>query len=340
MKIQLYTLLIICFVSAQAFASPGEEGPIAELTEVTVGYMPILPVAQCFIVEGLDWAKDAGLRFDMVRFPNGPAMVQALASGKLDIMYFGIGPAMVARSRGIDIKVLASNIVEQIAFIADPKLASHYDAADPATMFSQFQTKENRRVKIATFPTGSVPDTVLKHWIIEMLDMDIEDVEILAMGADQVLQAMLAGKVDAAAILEPVLTIVQERRPDIRVLARSAEMFPNQPGAVLAVRSEFMEAHPEQIEKLVALHIKATDYLVENPQEAASVIQKFIGQGLVPVETIEKALRSPSTNFISDVHAIIEPTETMYRFQLEQGSIQQELDLSTLFDTSVYDRVQ
>ena len=108
--------------AAAAFALPGALAlsPLASAqTPVTlrVGYIPIIPMTQLFIMEGEGWTRQAGIDLKLTQFSSGPAMVQALASGSLDVVYVGIGPAMVARSRGIDIKVLASNIIDQVAFI-------------------------------------------------------------------------------------------------------------------------------------------------------------------------------------------------------------------------------
>ena len=82
-----------------------------------VGYIPIIPMTQLFIMQGGGLDRQAGLRLQLTQFSSGPTMVQALASGSLDVAYVGIGPALVARSRGIDIKVLASNIIDQVALI-------------------------------------------------------------------------------------------------------------------------------------------------------------------------------------------------------------------------------
>ncbi|NIQ93935.1 MAG: nitrate ABC transporter substrate-binding protein, partial [Desulfuromonadales bacterium] len=48
----------------------------------------------------------AGINLELTRFSNGPAIVQAIASGKMDTMCFGIGPAMVTRGKGIELKVI------------------------------------------------------------------------------------------------------------------------------------------------------------------------------------------------------------------------------------------
>ena len=51
------------------------------------------------------------------------------------------------------------------------------------------------------------------------------------------------------------------------------------------------------------------------------------------------ALASPSSNYGSDPHAIREGTRLMHDFQIEQGSLNESVDLDALFDTSLYDAV-
>lgn len=325
--------------------SPTEAGAEAagtrtaeETVTLELGYMPILPVAQFFIVAGEGWAQEAGIEFNLTRFPDGPSMVQALASGRLDVMHFGIGPAMVARSRGQEIKVVASSIIEQIGFIARENLAAYYDPDNPAALFGSFEEGEGRKARIASFPRGSVPDTVLRYWLEERLEVGVSAAEIVGMGADNVQQALLSGNVDGAATLEPILTIVSERDPSTEVLARADELFPGQPGAVLALRERLLNEQPEVVQALVEMHIRATNFLRNNISRSAEHIAEFIGQGLVDVSLLEQALRSPSTNYMANPNRIIEPTRRMHDFQLETGSLAQEVPLEDLFDTSFYDQ--
>ena len=71
-------------------------------TTLEMAYMPIVPCSQLFVIQGMGWAKDAGINLELTRFSSGPAIVQAIASGNMDTMCFGIGPAMVTRGKGID----------------------------------------------------------------------------------------------------------------------------------------------------------------------------------------------------------------------------------------------
>jgi NitT/TauT family transport system substrate-binding protein len=340
--IRALTITLLLVMSAGAAFAGGRpeqtgEADEAELLELEVGYMPILPVAQVFIMEGEGWTQEAGLRFNLVRFQNGPAMVQAVASGELDVMFFGIGPALVARGRGHDIQVVASSIVEQIGLIAGETLSTYWDSANPAGLFSSFEQGEGRQARIATFPQGSVPDIVLRYWLSEELGVSFDALEIVPMGADQVQQALLAGSVDGASILEPTLTIVQERDPSTQILTRASQMFPGQPGAVLAVRSQLIEEQPEAVQRLVELHVRATEFLKTNISASAAHAVEFIGAGLVEPQIIERALQSPSTNYMADPRQIIEPTQRMHDFQLETGSLAAPVDLEVLFNTMFYE---
>ena len=72
--------------------------PASAQTKLDVAYIPIMPMTQLFILEQEGWAKEAGLDLKLTKFSSGPAIVQAIASGKFDVIYFGIGPAMVAQA--------------------------------------------------------------------------------------------------------------------------------------------------------------------------------------------------------------------------------------------------
>ena len=314
---------------------------IAAPVTLRVGYIPIIPMTQLFIMEGEGWTGQAGLRLQLTQFSSGPTMVQALASGSLDVAYVGIGPAIVARSRGIDIKVLASNIIDQVALIGRGPFAETMAAAPSAAEgFRRYYERAGRPVKIATLPQGSVPDTVLRYYIQNVAKVDPAHVQIIGIGEDQVQQSLLAGAVEGASILEPILTIVQERDPTARIIAAPNTMLPRQSGAVLAVRETAITDHPGAIAKLVELHVRATDFARAEPDRAAEHVTAFVGKGLVDPAVINKALRSPNTNLVADPHVIMESTAVLQDFQQATGAQVKPVNLNELFDYSFFDAVR
>ena len=317
------------------FVAGASEKAHAE-TKLEMAYMPIVPCSQLFVIEGMGWAKEAGINLELTRFSNGPAIVQAIASGKMDMMCFGIGPAMVTRGKGIKLKVIGAGIVEQIAVIAQGDLVGYFEKYEnSADALRNFAKDKGRKPKIASFPKGSVPDTVTRHWILRSMGMSLDEIEIIGMGASRVQQALLSRSVDAAGILEPILTIVESKLPDAKVVVRADEMMPGQPGSTIAARENVIAEHRDALVKYMELHIRATELLKNHPEQAAPHVKDFVAKGLVDVETIEKSLRSPSSNFRSNPAEILEQTEYMADFQKSE-KIKTNVSTDGLFDLTIY----
>ncbi|NQU62324.1 MAG: ABC transporter substrate-binding protein [Rhodospirillales bacterium] len=308
----------------------------AEVT-LEMAYMPIIPCSQLFVIEGMGWAKKAGINLKLTRFSNGPAIVQAIASGKMDAMCFGIGPAMVARGKGVNLKVVASNIVAQVSVVAQGDLVKYFDKYnDGAKALRAFAKDKGRKAKIASFPKGSVPDTVTRHWLLRTNKMKVSEVELIGMGAARVQQALLTRSVDAAGILEPILTIVTSKLKGAKIVAGTKDMMPGHPGATMAVREPIIKKHRAAIVKYIELHIKATNLLLKNPEAAAPYVKEFIAKGLLEESVVLKALKSSGANFMADPHKIQNQTLYMHDFQKAE-KINKKVSVKGLFDMSVYD---
>lgn len=301
-----------------------------------MAYMPIVPCSQLFVIEGMGWAKKAGINLKLTRFPNGPAIVQAIASGKMDTMCFGIGPAMVTRGKGIKLKVIAAGIVNQIAVIAQGDLVKYFDKhKNGAQALRAFARDRGRKPRIASFPKGSVPDTVTRHWLLRSLKMNLNEVELIGMGASRVQQALLSRAVDGAGILEPILTIVESKLKGAKVIARATDMMNGQPGSTIAARENVIAKHRDALVKLVELHIRATELLKKNPSAAAPHVKNFVAKGLIDIKTIQKSLQSPSSNFAADPNKILVETEYMAKFQKSE-KIKTKVSTDGLFDLTIY----
>jgi len=334
----LAALALLAGLAAAPARDAAAQGPAPSTSpaRLEVGYIPILPMSQLFVMTGAGWTRDAGLQLDLVRFQDGPAIVQALASGDMDAAYLGIGPAMVARARGIPIRVVAAATVGQIGVIARGRFAELAEAHGAAEAIARFRAERGERPRIATLPRGSVPDTIARYWLRNTLALGDDAVELVGMGAGRVQQALLAGQVDGAVILEPILTIVRQRAADARLIATSQDILPGHGGSVLAVRETVLAERPEAVAELVGLHVRATALLRDAPEEAVPHIAEAIGRGLLPDAVISAALRDGRGTFVSDPALILEPTREMLRFQIEIGSQDRPVDLDALIDPSIH----
>jgi NitT/TauT family transport system substrate-binding protein len=183
-----------------------------------------------------------------------------------------------------------------------------------------------------------VPNTVLQYWLWEVARVDKADVSIVAMGIGAAQQAVLATAVEGATIHEPTITIVTARNPGIEIEASGDELFPGQPGTVVAVNGAFLARNHDAVERLVGDLIRAVALIKKEPQTVAPFIQSALGKGLVDNATIVKALGSPATQWVIDPKAIIGPTKLMQSYQVKLGVLTPDVSLDGLFDTSLYDK--
>ncbi|MBA4223217.1 MAG: nitrate ABC transporter substrate-binding protein [Methylobacterium sp.] len=310
-----------------------------EAVPARIGYIPIIGTAPIFVANGEGWLKQAGLAPAFTVFESGPNMIQALASGTIDLYVAGVAPLAVARSRGVDIRVVASTATGENVFVAAPALAKFFTTGtSAAAAFKAHKTSTGKPARLATQPAGSVPNTVLQYWLWEVAKADKGDVEIVPMGIDATQQAVLAGAVEGAIVREPALTIIQTRNPGIKLIAGGEDVFPGQPGTVVAVSGAFATKNPDAVQKLVSSLVKAADVLVKTPAKAAPHVGAALGKGIVDPALIEKALTSPATHFEIDPRKIIEPARAMQAYQVKLGSLEKELPFDGLFETQYYER--
>ena len=327
-------------LSGAALALGLPSAACAQAIPIRIGYVPVIGASALFVLDGAGWAKEAGLDIRLSRFDSGPAAIQALGSGTLDALAIGIAPVAVARSKGLDVKVVSAAGTGGSAFVASAALAANFSAAngDQQKAFGAFRAATGRRAKLATLPPGGVPTVALSHWLFKLAKVDPADVEIVQMGIDAVQQAMLAGTADGGTVLEPSATIVIARKPELKRIATAQQMFADITGVVLAATGAFEKAQPEAVQKLVTLMARATDLIITSPKDAAPYVVKTLGAGLVDEATMTAALASPAVGYLSDPRAIVAPTQAMLAYQVELGDFPSAPSTAGLFDSSYWER--
>jgi NitT/TauT family transport system substrate-binding protein len=311
--------------------------PVFAQVPVRIGFIPVLGTSQIFVADQLGLLKAAGLTPRFTNFESGPVMIQALASGTLDIYVGGVAPLAVARSKGVEVKVVAATATEEMTVTIGGKFAPYFKSGtSSADAFKAFHAATGTPARLATQPPGSVPHTTLVHWLDEVAHVPKADYEIITMGIDATQQALLAGAVDGSTLREPAITVSQQRDPRIKVVAYGAEMFRDQPGTVLAVSGAFLAKNPDGVQKLVEAIVQATAIIQKEPQKAVPAIEAALGKGIVDEATILKSLSSPASKFTADPRVIVDSTREMQAYQVKIGTLDKEYPLEGLFDPSFY----
>ncbi|AKB76393.1 ABC-type nitrate/sulfonate/bicarbonate transport systems, periplasmic component [Methanosarcina lacustris Z-7289] len=296
-----------------------------KITEINFGYQPSThQIAYMTAYEKGWWQEDLapyGIeKINENQFPTGAPEMQYMMTGRLDVAYVGAAPAITALSQGLDAKIVEPVQINGSSLVLRPE----YEYKSP---------KDLKGLTIATFPTGTIQDTLLREWLKENGLNPDTDVEIKGMTPGDAITSISAKQVDAVFLPHPSPAII-EKEGNGRTIVQSGEMSPNHACCVLLVSGKLIKEHPDIVEQIVKTHIKATEYNTEHIDEAAQIYSNKTG---TDIETVRASLNEWDGAWITDPALIENSTVDYARIQYELGYIQKPLTKDEIFDTSFYE---
>lgn len=249
-----------------------------QLTEVTVGTLPILPTA---VIElGIDqgFFEDEGLALELETGQGGAALLPAVMSGSMDFATGNPISLLQARDRGLDVRVVASYTydtsdgVHAVLAAADSDIESAQDLAGKTVAINTLNSMGDLTIMEAVEQDGGDPESVT---FVEMPYPNME-------------QALERGDVDAVWTPEPFMTIIDGDVGKI-VSYPGVESVEGHPTMMFFTSGDFVESDPETVEKMVTALNTAMDYATENPDEvrATAVEVLNLDEGLAQQVVLE-----------------------------------------------------
>ncbi|MCK9297633.1 MAG: ABC transporter substrate-binding protein [Methanoculleus sp.] len=320
-------LLAVALVAAFTFVSGCTGTGTDDVTHLRIGYQPSThQVSHTTAMEKGWWKEDlAPLGITQVtdyEFGTGAPEMQAMLAGDLDIAFVGAAPFIAAVSSGLDAKIVAAVQTQG----SDLVLRNEVPYSTPADLAGK---------KIATFPPGTIQDTILRSWLEEN-GVDPASVEIIAMDPGAATTAISAGQVDGVFLPHPSPSIIAAEGTG-RTVVKSGEMMKDHACCVLVASGSLIREHPETVDQIVKTHIRATEYNLEHPDEAASIYASKTGQN---VETVKASFRDWDGTWTADPHVITTSVVEYTNLQYELGYISTPLTEDDLFDLSFYDEAR
>lgn len=326
----LITLAAVVVAVCALTAMPAQICEAREITELHIGYQPSThQIAHMTAMEKGWWESDLK-RFGIEKvtdsvFSSGPPEMIAMMAGELDVAYVGTAPPIPAIDKGLDAKIVAAVQTNGSAIVLSPELAANYTSPE-----------DLKGLKIATFPPGSIQDTILRKWLMDNGLDPVKDVDIKGMGPGEAITEIEAGVVDAVFLPAPSPTII-EMDDAGKIVVYSGEMWPNHACCCLLVSGELIREHPELVEQIVRTHINATEYNMEHAEEAGEIYtRKVVGSD---VEMVKESLKRWDGAWICDPHLEIDSTVEYAKVDYEMGYTDKLLTEDDLFDTSFYDKI-
>jgi NitT/TauT family transport system substrate-binding protein len=337
LSILILTLLLVAsiFVSGCASNKGGNESGAKEasaITELKFGYQPSTHQIAYMTADAKGLWKADLAPFGITeitdnQFPSGPTEMQDFKSREnpLDVAYVGAAPAITFISQGLDAKIVAAVQINGSSLVLRPELPYN-------------NPKDLKGLKIATYPPGSIQDTLLRNWLKENgLDPE-KDVTIIGTDAGFAVTEISAKQVDAVFLPHPSPTSI-EKMGKGRIIVNSGQMEPNHVCCVLVVSGKLIREHPDIVEQIVKTHINATEYSDAHMDETAQIFSDKTANGAQNVtETTKASLEEWDGKWITDPALIENATVDFSNVLYELNNTQKTLTKEEIFNTSLYDK--
>ncbi|MCZ9336247.1 ABC transporter substrate-binding protein, partial [Streptomyces sp. TRM76130] len=221
------------------------------------------------VQEGFFTEALGGTRLRTQVFNGGPAAVEALNAGAVDVAWLGPAPVVNAylRSGGRALRIVSGAASGGVALVVDP------EASAGGT--------DLRGLRIATPEAGNTQDVALLHWIREQgWQVDPRtgrgDVTVVRQSAREIPTSFRRGAIDGAWVPEPVAA--QLVADGGRVVVDEADLWEGGEfvTALLVVSPSFLAEHPDVVEALLRGAERTNDWLADHPREGRASVNRAI----------------------------------------------------------------
>lgn len=321
MKKRLFTLTMAAALAITSISPVSVFAASDSSKEITVNIGDQAPFFLFKVAEEKGFLEDAfkndNVTFKSEIFANmGPAIIEAMASGDVDLSIVGTFPVVNANNNGNEIKILASgNYVED----------GYHLVVTPGSEITSVDQLKGKKLGVAT---GTA-----EHMIVLQLlqKYNIADqVELVNLSQADALTAVLSGDIDAALFNSG--TLAQAENSGAKTIATNKET-----GLVVNPvigRKEFVEDNPELTSKFLKVLDETAKWIDENEDEAVKIAADITGSD---EESTRVSLESRGRKISIDDEFLKAPVEDTLEFAREQGFIDDSLTYDDIVDTSYFE---
>jgi len=222
------------------------------------------------VVNGL--FEREGITVKLEEFGNGAYEMDGFLAGEIDMGYLGAAPALVKRiNQDIGITLLAAVNMEGSAIMVSK---TEYDAGH-VTSISDLVGKE------VLHPGPATVQNFLLRLALNQSGLSIDDIT-----ASSAIPAAMADSLSASTpafiAWEPFNSLAEYEEKAVPLI-QSGDIWPNHPCCVLAAENEFLSNNPDIVEKVLAIHKEAEEWIVSHSTEAIQIAIDWLEMDETPV---------------------------------------------------------
>ena len=295
-------------------ASEDDVAQDGQLTEVSIGVVPVVDVAPIYlgVQEGI--FEDHGLDVDLTVAQGGAAIIPAVQSGDFDFGFSNITSLVIGESQGLPLQVVApgpqttGNVGEDFSSLLVPEDSDAESIAD----------LEGKRVAVNTL--NNINDTVLKEGL-RQAGGDRDAMDLVEVAFPDMAGQLESGNVDAIMAVEPFATISKNAGAK-EVYSPYAEPIEDLTIAAYFASTDRIEEDPETVEAFIAAMKESQQFAEDNPEAAKEILSEYTE---IEPEVVEQ-LNMP--RFPQEINR--ESTERIIELSEETGLITESVDINEL----------
>ncbi len=226
---------------------------------------PILPVLR--MMQDKAMGENVEIVLDFWETPE--QLIAMVQSDQNDMYAFPLTVVAKLYNKGLDVQLTNVNTWGVAYFLSkDPDVKTWADLKD----------------KQVYIPLQSSPPDVLAQFFLKDAGLTKDDYEIIYTSKTELAEMMIGGKVDNGVLIEPLVSIVTTKNPEMKVVMAYEEEFQRVrgtdqmiPNAGMGASGRFAREHKDLVVRFEQEYAKALDWLKENPQEAGALAEEKIG---------------------------------------------------------------
>ncbi len=313
------TWLAVVVANAAAWsASCRSEEKSAADDAVDVGAIPIVDVAPIYLGKQKGFFSQRNIDLTITPGQGGAATIPGVVSGQFQFGFANVSSLLVARDKGLPLKVLTSGVSSTgqagkdfgaVVVPADSPIQSARDLAGKTVSVNQLNNIGTTTIRASVRKDGGDPGAV------KFVEMPFPDAPA----------ALEKKRIDAAWVVEPFLT--RTLSGGARVVAWNfVDAAPNLTVAVYFTTEATLSSKADLVKRFTDAMNESLSYAQSHPDEARDILKTYTK---IPPEMIAKITLPVWPSQVNR-----ESLQTIARLALEDGLIAKPADLEALLSAT------
>jgi NitT/TauT family transport system substrate-binding protein len=295
-------------------AASGGSGGAGKVDKITVGVIAIEDVAPIYLGKAKGLFSKRNIDMTLQAGSGGAASISGVVSGQFQFAFANITSLLVARDKGLPLKILANGNASTgvsgkdfgaVVVKPDSPIKTPRDLAGHTVSVNNLKNILDTTIRASVRKDGGDPGKV------KFVELAFPDAPAAVMG----------GRVDAAGVVEPFLTIAinQGARPVSWCLVDTA---PNLTIAAYFTREQTIRSSPDLVKRFTDAINESLTYAREHPDEARDILKSYTK---IPADVLPK-ITLPA--WPADLNR--ESISTLAQLAQQDGLISKPADLAAL----------